>query len=577
MPALTHSDVEHWVGGSSFARGRSYFAQDAILTPRRVGSTLKAQCLGSRPQPYHVEAALGANGIVSDDCSCPIGGRCKHVAALLLAWIDAPDQFVMLDDLDTTLAKHSAADLIALVKRMVARYPDLELMLELPTPSAGRARRIDAELIRRQVRHAFAGNRDDWGSLTDIVRALNDIVRLGGEYTARADWRNAAVVYEVVLRGILDEFAGMHDESGDLIAIVNACVQGLGRCLSATADPARREPLLRALFDVATQDITFGGIGLGDEAVPTILEQATPDERRLLARWVRAQLPQGEGWSKDFQRQAFGGFLLDLEQDALDDAAFLRVCRETGRTVDLVDRLLSLNRFDEAMREAQSVDDYVLLQLADLLVKRGQADRAVQVVQERLARSEDWRLPDWLKRQASQRGDWAEALSFADQLFRGRPSLEGYEEVQRLSQSVGDWSARRVDLLKRLAQDNHFGLLTAIHLKEGEVDQALTTIEPVRVGLFGWSADDSLVVRVAQAAEANQPAAAIRLYLRVVKGAIDARGRANYTTAVGQLVRVRELYRRLGQTDAWQALIDELREQNRTLRALKEELNKAGL
>lgn len=43
------------------------------------------------------------------------------------------------------------------------------------------------------------------------------------------------------------------------------------------------------------------------------------------------------------------------------------------------------------------------------------------------------------------------------------------------------------------------------------------------------------------------------------------------------LVRVRDLYRRLGEQETWQTFIADLRGQNSRLRALKDELNKAGL
>jgi len=40
---------------------------------------------------------------------------------------------------------------------------------------------------------------------------------------------------------------------------------------------------------------------------------------------------------------------------------------------------------------------------------------------------------------------------------------------------------------------------------------------------------------------------------------------------------VRDLYHRLGEPDTWQQLIADLRERNRRLRVLKEELENAGL
>ena len=96
LPELTEADIRRWTGDQSFARGSRYFSDGAIRNPRLAGSTLKAQCQGSQIQPYHVQVTLGATGIVAGYCSCPVGGggNCKHTAALLLTWLDNPDEFV---------------------------------------------------------------------------------------------------------------------------------------------------------------------------------------------------------------------------------------------------------------------------------------------------------------------------------------------------------------------------------------------------------------------------------------------------------------------------------------------------
>jgi uncharacterized Zn finger protein len=65
--------------------------------------------------------------------------------------------------------------------------------------------------------------------------------------------------------------------------------------------------------------------------------------------------------------------------------------------------------------------------------------------------------------------------------------------------------------------------------------------------------------------------------MQQAEGLIHARGRANYATAATYLKRVRELYQHLGEPGAWAAYIARLREDNRRLSALKEELDKVGL
>ncbi|MBU0703231.1 MAG: hypothetical protein KKC18_05130 [Chloroflexi bacterium] len=84
-------------------------------------------------------------------------------------------------------------------------------------------------------------------------------------------------------------------------------------------------------------------------------------------------------------------------------------------------------------------------------------------------------------------------------------------------------------------------------------------------------------IRVAQAAEESRPRAAIRIYVERTERLIAARGRGNYVEAAGYLARVRELYHRLSEPETWGTFIADLREQNRRLPALKDELNKAGL
>jgi len=417
------------------------------------------------------------------------------------------------------------------------------------------------------------------GAASDVALDLGNVVDVGAGYVEREDWRNAAIVFETIMREVLDQYLSMQDEEGDLHEIVNRCVGGLGECLSTESDSVQRQTILRALFDTYAWDVNFGGIDMGYEARGIILEQSTPEERRQVAGWVRSAMPSGDSWSDGYHRQTLGHFLLEMEQDELDDEAFLRICRETNRWQDLVARLLTLQRVDEAADVARSVGDYDLLQLADIFVKHGQADLATELMRTRAKTSQDTRLPEWLKQRAMERGDPNEALAWAQQLFWQRPALDGYEEVKALSQNLGTWEILQAEILSRLSKQNQHSLLTEVYLKEGQVDQALASVKRVASGTSGmWGMYHSpLLIRVAQAAESSRPQESIRIYVDAAKRLIQARGRDNYTTAANYLARVRKLYQHLGDEQIWQALVADIRKQNSSLRALKEELNRVGL
>jgi uncharacterized Zn finger protein len=215
--------------------------------------------------------------------------------------------------------------------------------------------------------------------------------------------------------------------------------------------------------------------------------------------------------------------------------------------------------------------------MADVLVQHDRAAIAVQLVRERQATSKDWRLSEWLKQQAAQRGDAVEVLALAEQLFRQRPSVAGYQQLRAAAEACQRRESVRAEALAQLQQGQQFGLLTEIHLLEGDIDAALGTVERITVPWWGNSLTDPLSLKVARAAEAERTEAALRLYRNHVARLIDLRGRANYTAAAQTLLQVRTIYQRLDQIDAWSHYFAELREHHRKLRALQEELNRAGL
>lgn len=112
--------------------------------------------------------------------------------------------------------------------------------------------------------------------------------------------------------------------------------------------------------------------------------------------------------------EVLGDYNLQLVGDAIDDEIFLRICRETGRRRDLVEKLLDLSRFDEAEAEVRLADDSELLTLADLLREQGHAERAEHLVREHQP-APQWqdRYDEWRRERARERGDIAAALALS--------------------------------------------------------------------------------------------------------------------------------------------------------------------
>ena len=188
----------------------------------------------------------------------------------------------------------------------------------------------------------------------------------------------------------------------------------------------------------------------------------------------------------------------------------------------------------------------------------------------------DDRLLGWLMNRRKGRGDTAAALGFAVQAFRVRPAIESYQEVRALANSVERWEELRPALIAFLIEHEHTWLLVKVHLADGQIDQALQSLQLFRSG-HPYYPGFKLAQDVAAAAEAGRPQAAIEIYQQQAEGLIGLRSRAHYRDACRLLGRLRSLYQGLGEDGLWGTYIRGLSERHHNLRALKEELAAARL
>jgi len=478
------------------------------------------------------------------------------------------------------------------MRQFWVRHPDGYLIRP-----AQRLLAVNPAIYHRQIADAFRDERPR------IAEELLTIKQTGDQFVQQQDYLSAATVYGILVTEIFDRSnlyydeeeeyddyddyykseRGYYPEEEGLDDLVQECIQALGNCLAdERADRVAREKIIDVLFEIYEHDLASGSKGFAASASDLLVNYTTPLERHTIAGWVREALVDEEEEITDSQRKEYGKFLLDLEKDILDDEAYLQICRETGRTSDAINRLLTLGRVDEAVSETQSVDDDALLGLADLFIQHGQDAVAERLVREHAQQAQDLRLLKWLKQYYQTRNDHATELEIADTMFRKYPNLADYKEIRDLARQLGRWETLRPELLDFLEKAQNNTLLIEIALNEGEIDKALELVKAEQqkrttgYGSYYYRYYD-MSIRVAQAAEETRPREAIELYRQQAEGLIAQRGRQNYQAACKHLARMRTLYERLGENEIWTNYIARLREENRSLRALKEELAKVGL
>ncbi len=88
---LSLNSIRNHLGATAFSRGRNYQEKgrvsDLYISPSQTSITATVE--GSRAEPYHQNITLipsqnGGGVQIKGLCTCPLGGNCKHVAAVLL-------------------------------------------------------------------------------------------------------------------------------------------------------------------------------------------------------------------------------------------------------------------------------------------------------------------------------------------------------------------------------------------------------------------------------------------------------------------------------------------------------------
>ena len=585
LPRMTEENVEKYIPDPYFQRGRNYYHSGAIFDTVRRGSRIEGYCEGSASEPYHVLVTLDEDGIAGDSCTCPMDGDCKHVVALLLAWVHKPDEFSEREPTEDALAGKTKDELIALVQAMLQRAPELERLLDLPLPKGSgkgsqRRTRVDPETYRRQIRYAMR-DAGDWEAVFDIAREIGSVVDIGDGFAGQEDWENAQIVYQAVLDESLPSYTETQDE-GDIGSEIGRAVDGLGECLAARAgDAEARQAILASLFDVLKWDIGEGGLGMSD-GVPELLQQhATAAERADIRQWITAAIKNitGSEWSQNYRRETWGRLLLSFaDEENVDE--FLKQAGKQGLHKSVFDKLIQLGRLDEALEVARkhlTTTGWERLQAAQALYAAGRKDDALAFAKAGLP-DKDLRLAEWVAEEYARRGDTAGALDLQLTRWQTEPGMELFETLEQLAKKLKQWEALRPRLLAGLEKGSHLMLLADIYLRDEEWDAAWAVAENVKSPLPGWAGGwGNLKLHVAQASDKHCPQKAIPVYLDVAEKLIARQGRKNYAAAAGYLRRARDLFSNIKRSDEWKKTIADLRERHRNLPALQDELRKAGV
>jgi hypothetical protein len=586
---LTRDAIRNYVGLSSFQKGETYFLNGAIQKGKIKGRVISALCQGHEFDPYKVSAILGDSGIKQSFCACPVGsgGKCKHVCALLLTWLENPEAFAEWQKLKDSLDhydKTALLEFLDLVEEHVEGFANLvhafdQNLETFQSPNL-------AKYFRR-IEEAFNLARVPWyhdeeGS-AEIAFALGRIRSDVGHLLQQGHVSEAIQVYRAIIQSILNYLEEKRDPWGNLHAEIKSCIQEMEKGLSGVKDLDTRQKILKALFSIIEeQSYREDDIG-ADTAKEVIVEHATSAEKSKIASWVRPLMKQeAKDKEEDSAPTWMEDFLIDLEKDQLPPEVYLDHYRKTGQIIKLVNSLLDLGRVKEAERVAQQKESrHYILALADSFVKHRQEEITEHLVAKTVQKESDVRLHQWLKDFYKKRDEPEKALEQALHLLYLVPQFSHYQAVQELAEITGKWKELHPKVLQKIGKLDNKLLLVEIYLDEKELGRAIEIFNSFSAfspeGLAQSTNRELLAFRLAIAARHKYPHFTIKVYEEAVERLIDERNREGYQRACHYLKEIRDIYQEIGQSKAWDSYLKSILQTYNRFRALKEEMQRARL
>jgi uncharacterized Zn finger protein len=574
----------------SFSRGESYYYRGAIFDTVRRGNELEGRCEGSEYTPYHIRVTLdeaGDVGAASCTCAYDWGGDCKHIVALLLTYLHKPELFEERVPLQDTLDARSQEDLIALIRQMVARYPDLQTLIDRPIPAQQPDNQpVDIESFRRELRQAVRMF-DEWEDHT-AEYTIYSVTGAAQRFQDAGDWRSACAIYRVIIEESLVDDHDVVDDEGDFLTAVNDVLERLVNCLEhdeIAQHDTERQAVLDRLLDAVIWDIDMGGYGLGDNVMPeALLEHVKPDDLPAIRERIQAaQQRKAQSHYGEWGVEAYESLLMQLDAlDNTDPEVTLQRLREQGLHRLVFKKLLSMGRVQEAavVIAEDLPGPYERLQVLPMLATAGHEDTAVRLARETLNSQFDDGLAHWLAQRYTARGDQKALFDLRLHSMQHNPNEAYYTALKQAAETVGTWESVRPEIIRQLEHNKKFDVLTRVYLRDQEWDAAWNTLarlpqDSPKDGMNFTRRD--LDFEVAERSRHACPQKAIPVYIDYARREINRRSRGNYAQAAVYLAIVRELYQQLGDEGAWHNLIGGIRAEFRRLPALQDELNQMKL
>lgn len=585
----------------SFRRGEEYYRDGAVSNTAIQGALLSGECAGTYAPYYRVQVELDEAGIAEASCTClyEYGGYCKHVVALLLAYLHHPKSFTVRKAPADLLADLDHNDLIALLTKLMQEQPDLydriEALISVPSKSKKKRKKVDIEVYRRHILgivHSLDGIRmsEAYWHVGGLANQLREVQQSASKFLDTGDAETALEILLVLLDEASRAIEYIDDSNGELGGFVGGLGTPLAEAiLSMELSQVERarltgrlEKLIRYTDDYGMEGnlhiaVQAAKVGWDDIPVETERLRRTAykvDENEETDDWDEGENRDEEDDSElhEWSGPAISGFddLTEAKLNVLDRQGgieeYLALCKKQELHLRYALKLCDLKQVAEAVKYARkhltTADES--LQVAQRLRESRLVAEAIEIGEHGLAlNGSKAALGEWLGSVEEAQGRTKQALEAWSAAFGEHPSLETYKTIKRLAES--GWGRLRPEVMAKLRKSYDKQVLAEVLLLEEEWDEAIKVAD----GHDVWY---TIVEMVADGVMPHRPEWVVKISLKHAERLMAEAKSKNYPIAAIWLKRAKQAHQLLGKTDEWKKYLEESKEKYKRRPALQNQL-----
>ena len=300
---LTEIKVKKMASDKVFSRGYDYFVKGNVREIIKTEKDVRAKVLGRGGTLYSVHIK-GKGKRLESNCTCPFGGFCKHIVAVLLSLIKKSGDITQIStkEVEDNLLSKSKDELVGIILDHASSDTDFMRSLLVETHIKVK-KTVDVSFFKREIDRRLAeADYVKWPGVYEYVSELEQLAEQIKSLTKSGFPREASELLFYFIKQSVDTYenSGIDDSGGDFGDFITSLGKPCAKALKSSEDKGAI-----SAEDIVDLYIKAADYGVDDSLEPIL--KVLPEEillraEELARERVEKVKDKAESWQSTDER-----------------------------------------------------------------------------------------------------------------------------------------------------------------------------------------------------------------------------------------------------------------------------------